>query len=196
MNQYFELETPDGVLRKGKTSAEGQVRMPLGKKAQYKLTIPAIEGDDRTEAAPRRGKTARKSARRIERGTPVKLPPDVDHVLELPERVAMTIAFLFEPGRDAEYPRFVLESEDGTYREEKTPRDDLVKGDAYLQLRFVGLLGGKSYRLTRWSDRQQEEVVFEGRPYESIVDSVRTDIEDRLREGRVLPQHGKQAAEE
>ncbi len=173
VHQAFELTPSDGVLRKGRTSAEGKVMMPVPE-GDYEVVFPKVEGDDRTEKNPKRGERARKDAQRIERGKKVRLATDKAHVLELPERVGMTIAFLFEPDRESEWPKFVLESEDGAYREELSPKDDLVKGDRFLQLRFTGMMAGRTYRLTRWNSEAQHEIVFANASYDEIVDRDRS----------------------
>lgn len=87
----------------------------------------------------------------------------------------MTVSFHLESGAlsSESHPRYVLESDDGAFRAERTPKDDLVKGDAYLQLRFEGLLPGKTYTLTRWLDPEHPEVVFEKVPWARVVDQPR-----------------------
>jgi hypothetical protein len=90
------------------------------------------------------------------------------------EEDVMSIAFLLDDDHDADHPRYVLESEDGAYRQERSPKDDLVQGDRYLQLQFGKLLAGKKYKLTKWLDPECAQVVFEGAPYDFIVDQPRS----------------------
>lgn len=87
----------------------------------------------------------------------------------------LTVSFHLDAGAlsSQDHPRYVLESDDGAYRAEKTPKDDLVKGDAYLQLRFDALVPGKTYTLRRWLDAEHCEVVFEKVPWARVVDQPR-----------------------
>ncbi len=87
----------------------------------------------------------------------------------------VTVSFHLDSGAisDQDHPRYVLKSDDGAYRAVRTPKDDLVEGDTYLQLRFDGLLPGKTYTLERWLDEEHCEVVFEDVPWARVVDQPR-----------------------
>ena len=74
---------------------------------------------------------------------------------------------------NAEYPKFVLESDDGSFRVEKGPKDDLGKGNETLDMRFEGLRPGRRYRLTREDGSGAVEVLRESVRYEEIVDQPR-----------------------
>jgi hypothetical protein len=93
----------------------------------------------------------------------------------------MTISYMLDsPGQvDADYPKFTLESSDGAYKKELSPKNDLVKGDAYLELRFKKLLPGKQYKLTRKHLDGWEDVIFDGLSYDTIVDQPR-DMHEQL----------------
>ena len=92
-----------------------------------------------------------------------------------PPARCMTISFLVsaEAGLADAYPRYVLESADGRYAEERTARDDLVPGDHFLQLVFDELPLDTTYTLTRWHDAETSEVLFRDAPGPSIVDQSR-----------------------
>ena len=102
------------------------------------------------------------------------------HVFRIAEP-HMTISFLLDSADhvDVEYPKFVLQSSDGAYDKELCPRDDLVPGDDYLQLRFENLLPRKRYTLTTLHDKDYKEVVFRSAPFGEIVDQ-RRDNDDCL----------------
>jgi hypothetical protein len=65
---------------------------------------------------------------------------------------------------------FVLSSTDGSYRSEKTVKDDLVPGDDYIDLFFSGLKETKSYTLEVVPpDEEAAQVVFENVPYSELA---------------------------
>ncbi len=66
--------------------------------------------------------------------------------------------------------RFVLSSTDSSYRSEKNIKDDLVPGDAYVDLHFSGLKSNKSYTFEVFlSKDQSSETVFEDVPYAELA---------------------------
>jgi hypothetical protein len=86
----------------------------------------------------------------------------------------MTVSFVL-PGASADqvYPKYLLESADGEYSRELCPMDDLIPGDAYVQLVFDELEKGKTYTLTRSWGEEYEEKVFENLSFDEIVDQER-----------------------
>lgn len=87
----------------------------------------------------------------------------------------LTISLLLGGAAQAEdgFPRYVLASQDGSYHEERSAADDLVEGDAYLQLAFEDLDPATLYTLTRWTDDERAEVLFRDEPGERIQDQAR-----------------------
>jgi hypothetical protein len=85
----------------------------------------------------------------------------------------MTIVFTGDGAADQPFPRYELRSTDGAYAQVKTPADDLVKGNAFLELRFEDLLPGLRYDLVRFDDETISWSVFRDLPFETIVDRVR-----------------------
>jgi hypothetical protein len=71
------------------------------------------------------------------------------------------------------YPKYVLESSDGSYRKERSVGGDLCDQGQYMQLRFELLKPGKTYKLTRYIAEGFEEVVFDNAPFDKIVDQER-----------------------
>jgi hypothetical protein len=167
----------DGAQKDLRADSDGRllVLVPTGKTA--KAGFPRL--DDEKDGGGKATKGEEKKvagAVEAEAGKPVELKAGKKNVVQLPvRRDVMTIAFLWDgpslEGQD--YPRYVLESDDGAYRVEKSPRDDLVKGDQYLQLRFAGLTAGRTYALTRWADAQTSERLFAGAPGSQLVDQPR-----------------------
>lgn len=87
----------------------------------------------------------------------------------------MTISFVLASASQAsaEFPKFLLSSTDGGYSKELSPKNDLVPGDQYLQLRFEHLLPGRQYKLRREDSPSIAETVFDDIPFELIVDQER-----------------------
>ncbi|MGB8930510.1 MAG: hypothetical protein WCC48_04575, partial [Anaeromyxobacteraceae bacterium] len=149
------------------------VLVPAGKSA--KAGFPRLDGEKDRDDAKGKEKTVA-GAVKAEAGKPVQLKAGKKNVIQLPvRRDVMTIAFQWDGAslEKQDYPRYVLESVDGAYSATRTPKDDLVKGDEYLQLGFAGLVSGKRYRLTRWHDAESSERVFEGVPGWQLLDQPR-----------------------
>lgn len=85
----------------------------------------------------------------------------------------MTIVFTGNAASDEAFPRYELRSTDGAYEQVKTPSDDLVPGNAFLELRFEDLLPGRRYDLLRFDNETISTHVFRELPFETIVDRVR-----------------------
>jgi hypothetical protein len=85
----------------------------------------------------------------------------------------MTIVFTGNAAREQSFPRYELRSSDGAYQQVKTPADDLVPGNAFLELRFEALLPGLRYELVRFDDESISATVFSDMPFEAIVDRTR-----------------------
>jgi hypothetical protein len=70
----------------------------------------------------------------------------------------------------AEDDRFVLESTDGSYKSEKTIKDDQVPGDEYLDLHYSGLQPAKNYTLKAHDGENSDpDIIFEDVSYEELV---------------------------
>lgn len=96
------------------------------------------------------------------------------HLLQLPADW-MSVCFLVDTASryDAEYPKYRLRSTDGAYEQTLGPKDDLVPGDAYLELRFEKLLPGHRYSLARLDESDREREIFADVPFIEVVDQPR-----------------------
>ena len=94
----------------------------------------------------------------------------------------MTISFLLASAGQvsSSFPKYTLRSTVGSYELARTPKNDLVPADQYLQLRFENLLAGKSYTLVRQESDSILDTVFEDVPFEAIVDQDRDDATESL----------------
>jgi hypothetical protein len=93
------------------------------------------------------------------------------------QNYVMTISYIVSANSqlDSDFPRYVLESSDGTYHRELSAGNDLRREGQYMQLRFDRLKPGKSYKLTRFfSEDFDAEIVFDEMPLDKIVDQDRS----------------------
>jgi hypothetical protein len=97
------------------------------------------------------------------------------HKFRAPGRV-MSISFILESAGqvESEYPKYLLESTDGAYSKQLSPKNDLVPYDQYLQLRFEDLRRGREYTLTRINSSSHRDVIFREVPYDMIIDQERS----------------------
>jgi hypothetical protein len=196
VNQKFMVELPDGARRRGATDGDGKAKVPATKPGTYRLVLLPEKNAAKKEPLGQRSKLARtKGALLVEIGVPRALSTSREQLVELPERRSvMTIAFLASPTKDPGYPRYLLESDDGSYRSEQSVQD-AVKGERFEELRFVGLRGGKRYKLTRWHHAGHAEVVFEGLAYADIVDRHRPAVRAAVTDAAFLQPRRKPDAE-
>lgn len=92
---------------------------------------------------------------------------------------AMSISFILAEADqvDSHYPKYLLESTDGAYSEELSPKSDLVAHGQYFQLRFEELRPNRLYKLTRKTSDTDKDIVFHDVSYDAIVDQVRATSE-------------------
>jgi hypothetical protein len=92
-------------------------------------------------------------------------PPAVEHPTELRVRLAI------DPSEAASADdRFRLFSTDGAYSQTKTVKDDLEKGDAFVDLRYTDLLPHKDYCLEVDSGREGgPQLAFEDVPFSELA---------------------------
>lgn len=69
--------------------------------------------------------------------------------------------------------RHRVESDEGTCRQGRGPKDDVVPGDDQLELRFEGQRARWRYRLTRQARPDEEESLLDSMSYEDIIDQPR-----------------------
>jgi hypothetical protein len=93
------------------------------------------------------------------------------HRFRRKENRGLVIRLEMEPGKKAgEDDRFVLSGADGSYRMEKTVKDDQIPGDQYLDLHYSGLRPKKKYTLQAIpAGGGNPETVFENVPYEDLA---------------------------
>jgi hypothetical protein len=94
------------------------------------------------------------------------------------------------PDARTDEERFTLTSSDGSYEETKTPEDDLIPGDEFIDLHFSGLKKTKRYSLSVDPGNGDEPyMVFENVSYEDLAQLC-------AEEGAEYSQHSSQQDEE
>jgi len=175
VNQQFTIRFSSGVQREGATDGQGRVQMPAPTSAPFRLTLLERAPEaTRLTLGTRPSSASTRGARLIEYGKNYELPTGREHLLELPERRSvMTISALFLGSTSDAYPRYVLESTDGSYRTELSPQNNASTEKDCLVLVFGGLRSGKSYTLRSELGPAVYHEVFQGLPYEAVVDRPR-----------------------
>jgi hypothetical protein len=83
----------------------------------------------------------------------------------------MTVAIAAgSDGSFDDYPRYLLEATDGSYSRDVSAREAAVDRAGYKQIVFRNLVPDVSYRLTRIVDPDHRIVVFDGEPYDAVID--------------------------
>jgi len=163
-----------GEPRELAASTEGKVVVLVPTGESVDIGFPRLDEEPGPAGG---GKPARKAvagAIEAKAGKTLTLRAGKQHVVQLPaRRDVMTIGFALPAAPEGEFPRFVLTSDDGSYRAEQGPKDDLVEGDDRLDLCFGGLRAGPRYRLVRHDGPGEERLVFDDLPYSVVVDQRR-----------------------
>ena len=87
----------------------------------------------------------------------------------------MSISFAVADNSElnADYPKYRLKTDDGSYDKTLCPKDDLVPGDGFLQLQFKDLDEGGTYTLLVECDDGFVKEAFKDLPFEKIADTER-----------------------
>jgi type VI secretion system secreted protein VgrG len=196
VNQHFTIRFSNGAQREGATDGQGRVKMPAPTSAPFRMTL-----QERAPVAPELALGARpssartKGARLVEYGKNYDLAMGREHIFELPERRSiLTISMLFPERVDDNYPRYILDSTDGSYHKELSPKDNVATDKGRLRLTFTELRAGKSYNLIAHLGPATVHPLFQDLPYEHIVDMPRPHLPPiaggehaRAHRGDVLP---------
>lgn len=181
-----------GYIRFDGVSPKGPARIRFNKLPNRSGELAKGTGSD-LEPSNRRTETERLAV--VPGGPCVLGEPGVENRCCLIQPI-MTIVYLIPGGvGDLEHAQYVLRSTDGRYENVKSSTDDLVPGDAFLQIEFDELLVDAVYDLTRLGIDESEERCFEGRTFMEIVDQPRGSAFERLasEEEEQSPQPFKEA---
>ncbi|WP_437306887.1 hypothetical protein [Sorangium sp. So ce388] len=92
--------------------------------------------------------------------------------------LTVAVDILADPAALSTQDRFVLRSEDGAYRQERTTKNDLIEGDDRLTLRFTGVHKGKRYTLEHIPEGIGPLSIFENVPVEQLLPTAGGEEED------------------
>ncbi len=83
----------------------------------------------------------------------------------------MTVSFALKDadGLDDGFPKFILESKDGSYSRTITAKDAISEKKGWKQIVFRNLVPDVDYRLTQVHDEDFRRVIFDDAPYEAII---------------------------
>jgi len=104
------------------------------------------------------------------------LPSGGSHVLSL-RLPQLSIAFVSDTPPDQDFPVYKLESTDGSYSQELSPKNDLETIKGQPQIRFRELDPQLNYTLTVTHAPELTETVFADRPYAEITDQDRPHLQ-------------------
>lgn len=184
----IKVEDADGASYTGTLDKDGFVRFEgLSRKGQATLQFSKLP----TQKEGMKGQTKDAAEPSQKRDTQQRLVvvPGATHVGGVVDQMnlcclylpIMTVAFVMpEDLRDADHPVYTLKSVDGRYEKRLSPRNDLVPGDALLQLEFDGLLPDAIYDLEREDADGLPQRLFEGENFLDIIDQVRGEPFDRI----------------
>jgi len=102
-------------------------------------------------------------------GAAVSLPTGKKHELTC-QIATMTVDFAHpRPGRQT-YPKLVLESSDGKYKQQRSAKNNLRREKRQRQVRFDYLPKGARFTLTRFDGPELSHIVFKDAAFDDVVD--------------------------
>lgn len=156
------IESPGKRRFKRPTPSSGEITVRGLKQGTCQVTLFDWEGQ------PMKGVKAKVFAHGSG-GAAVALPTGKKHDLTC-EIATMTIELAYpRPGHQV-FPKLLLESSDGSYRQQRTARDNLLRETRRLRLRFDYLAKGARFTLTRKDGPKLEHIVFRDKSFDDIVD--------------------------
>lgn len=156
------FETPAKRVFRTPSPRSGEITIRGLKKGSCQVTLLDREGKPMKEVKP-------KLFAHGPGGAAVALPTGKKHELTC-DIATMTIELAHpRPGQQI-FPKLILESSDGTYRQQRTARNNLLRQPGRLMLRFDYLPKGARFTLTRKDGPKLNHVVFREKPFDDIVD--------------------------
>ncbi len=156
------IKTPAGNPIHRRTPPGGGMKIRGLKKGSCQVTLLDWRGKPMKEVKPRIFAPAPD-------GAAVSLPTGKQH--DLTCRIAtMTVEFAHpRPGKTA-FPKLVLESSDGSYRQQRSARNNLRRDQRKVTVRFDYLPKGARFTLTKHYGPGHADVLFKDAAYGDIVD--------------------------
>jgi hypothetical protein len=156
------IETPGKQTIRRQTPSGGEVIIRGLKKGSCQVTLLDWQGKPMKEVKP-------KSFAPAPDGAPASLPTGKQHELTC-QIATMTVEFAHARPGTLAYPKLVLESNDGTFKQQRTPKNNLLRDGRRQRVRFDYLPKGARFTLTRHDDPERTRVVFKNKPFDDIID--------------------------
>jgi hypothetical protein len=156
------IETPAKRTFGMRSSPKGEIRLRGLKKGSCQITLLDWEQMPMKQVKPKIFAAAND-------GAPVSLPAGRKHELVC-QIATMTIEVAHRRPGQQRFPKLVLKSSDGRYRQQRTAHDNLLREPRRLKVRFDYLPKGTNFTLTRHDGPSLKQVVFENKPFDDIVD--------------------------
>jgi hypothetical protein len=102
-------------------------------------------------------------------GASTALPTGKKHELTC-QIATMTVDFAHARPGTLAFPKLVLESSDGSFKQQRTPKNNLLREGRRQRVRFDYLPKGARFTLTRHDGPERTRVLFKDKPFDDIVD--------------------------
>jgi hypothetical protein len=156
------LETPGKKTLRLRTPAGGQVTVRGLKNGSCQLTVLDWQRKPMKEVKA-------KTFAPAPDGAPASLPTGRKHEL-ICQIATMTVEVAHPRPGQQRFPKLVLESSDGKYRQQRTAHDNLLREAMRVKVRFDYLPKGARFTLTRCDGPSLKQVVFEDKSFDDVVD--------------------------
>lgn len=156
------IETPGKQTIRRRTPSGGEVIIRGLKKGSCKVTFLDWQGKPMKEVKP-------KSFAPSPEGAPTALPTGKKHELTC-QIATMTVDFAHARPGTLAFPKLVLESSDGSFKQQRTPKNNLLREGRRQRVRFDYLPKGARFTLTRHDGPKRTRVLFKDKPFDDIVD--------------------------
>jgi len=156
------IETPAKRTFQRPSPAGGEITLRGLKKGSCQVTLLDWQGKPMKEMKP-------KVFAPDQDGAAVSLPTGKKHELTC-QIATMTVEFAHPRPGGQTYPKLVLESSDGKYKQQRSAKNDLRREKRQCQVRFDYLPKGAHFTLTRFDGPQLSHVVFKDAAFDKIVD--------------------------
>jgi hypothetical protein len=156
------IETPGKKMIRRQTPVGGAVIIRGLKKGSCQVTLLDWQGKPMKEAKP-------KVFAPGPDGAGASLPTGKKHELTC-QIATMTVEFAHvRPGK-LTFPKLVLESSDGSFKQQRTPKNNLLRDRRRVKVRFDYLPKGARFTLTKYHGPEHADMVFKNAPFDDIVD--------------------------
>jgi hypothetical protein len=156
------IETPGKQTIRRRTPSGGEVIIRSLKKGSCQVTLLDWQGKPMKEVKA-------KSFAPAPDGAPASLPTGKKHEL-ICQIATLTVDFEHPKPGKMTFPKLVLESSDGKFKQQRTPRNNLNRDARHVRVHFDYLPKGARFTLTKHYAPGHGDVLFKDAPFDDIVD--------------------------